>query len=584
MPARLLPPRHPSRASILIGALCGGLPAVLAQAPPAPAPVAPTPLEYRSPVAHPIRASGTFGELRADHFHMGLDVKSARGRSGDALYAVAEGYVSRIKISAAGYGNAVYLDHPDGTRSLYAHLETLAPDLQAVTDSVHYAEEAFEIDVRLPPRRLPVTRGQRLGTMGNTGSSFGAHLHFERRLASTDAAVNPQLTPGIDVRDGRAPDITGLSVYHVDGDGTPGLLRRLTPVGSGGGAYRIDEPVRVPAGRIAFGLAAVDRVEGQRNRNGVFRTTVTVGAGEAAREVWRVTYDTIAYEDSRYIQAHYDFGAKAAGEGYTYRLHRLPGDRLPIYETAVDDGTVVLGFGDSRPVEISTEDARGNRSVLRFTVEGTDQRLERGLAPFNFVVGPGEARELRLGDARFAVPAGAAYAKTFLAGAIRPAGLSGALSSCYDLGDETHPIHDAVRVTVPLARVPEALRGKAYFGPCDPDPSDDDADGRWRVMTSEPSADGATLTGELEEWRPFAVYVDTVAPTVREIGPGVWHIEDDVTAARALRYRVTEEGRWVLAAFDAKRNRLEVRADKWQGGALRVEVSDEAGNRTHVGP
>ena len=540
------------------------------------------PLAYRSPVAHDLRVSGTFGELRADHFHMGLDVRSARGRPGDPLFAVADGFVSRIKISAAGYGNAVYLDHPDGTRSLYAHLETLAPELQAVADSAHYAEEAFEIDVRLSPERLPVILGQRLGTMGNTGSSFGAHLHFERRLSGTDAAVNPQLTAGLPVDDARAPEVTGLSLYAVDGDGAPRLLRRVTPAG-GEGAYRVGEVVEAPAGRIAFGLRAVDRVGRQRNRNGVFRTVVRVGAGAAARELWRVTYDTIAYEDTRYVQAHYDFAAKARGDGYYYRLHRLPGDRLPIYETAAADGTVVLGVGEELPVEIATEDALGNRSVLRFTVRGTGERPRSGLPPFNFAIAPGEATTFTLGDARFDVPAGAAYAKTFLAGALRQAGLSGALSSCYDVGAGTEPIHEAIRVSVPLDRVPVGLRDKVYFGPCDPDPGDDDPDGRWRVMASARSAGGGAIVGELAEWRPFAVYADTVAPTIRRLSPGVYRIEDDVTSARDLRYRVTEDGRWVLAAFDAKRDRLEVRADKWGGAPLRVEVRDEAGNRATEG-
>ena len=533
------------------------------------------PAGYRSPVDHPIRVSGTFGELRADHFHMGLDVKSARGRSGDALYAVAEGFVSRIKISAAGYGNAVYVDHPDGMRSLYAHLETLAPDLQAFADSVHYARESFEIDVRLSPKQLPVTRGQRLGTMGNTGSSFGAHLHYELRRAADDVAVNPVLA-GFDIRDARAPDIRGLSVYGVDGDGRTTLLRQLTPVGAGGG-YRVDQVVDVPAGRIAFGLKAVDRVENQSNRNGVFRTVVRVGEGDAERETWRVTYDSIAYEHTRYVQAHYDFAAKATGEGYYYRLHRLPGDSLGVYE-APGDGSVVVGFGESLPVEVATEDAFGNRAVLRFEVRGTDQQPKSGLAPFNFVIAPGQAASFRLGDAAFEVPPGAAYAKTFLPADLRAARLTGALSRCYDVGAATEPIHDAITVRVPLRNVPAGLRSKAYLGPCDPDPDDGDTDGRWREVPTRLSADGESLVGELEAWRPFAVYVDTVPPSVREIAAGVWHIEDDVTAARALRYRVTEDGKWVLAELDAKRNRLVVRRDKWAGGPLRVTVEDESGN------
>lgn len=535
--------------------------------------VAGLPAGYRSPVDHPIRVSGTFGELRADHFHMGLDVKSSRGRDGDPLYAVADGFVSRVKISAAGYGNALYLDHPNGMRSVYAHMETLAPAIRAFVDSVSYVRESFEVDIRLSPKRLPVTRGQRLGTMGNTGSSFGTHLHYELRRAADDAAVNPMLA-GFPVRDTRAPDIRQLSVYRVDGDGRTTLLRQVTPTRSGDD-YRVASPIRVPAGRVAFGLKAVDRIQGQSNRNGVYRTALSIDG----REVWRVTYDTIPYADTRYIQAHYDFQASAEGAGYYYRLHRLRGDRLGIYDVVEEDGSVVLGFGERRPMEVWTEDALGNRAVLRFEVEGTDEQARSGPAPYNFVLEPGEATDFRLGDASFSVPPSAAYAKTFLAADLRVAGLTGALSSCYDVGTPTEPVHDAIGVRVPLHNVPAGLRTKAYLGPCDPNPRDRDTDGRWRQMPAQLSADGAALVGEMEEWAPFAVHVDTVPPTIRRLSPGVYRIEDDVTDARRLRYRVTEDGEWVLAEFDAKRNRLTVREDKWDGGDLRVAVADEAGNR-----
>ena len=124
---------------------------------------------------------------------MGLDIKSAHQASGDALYAVADGFISRLRVSASGYGNSVYIDHPNGTRSVYAHLDAFTPGIQRLLDSVHYARESFEVEVRLSPKQLPVRAGQQIGIMGNTGSSQGPHLHFELRLASNDAAFNPLL-------------------------------------------------------------------------------------------------------------------------------------------------------------------------------------------------------------------------------------------------------------------------------------------------------------------------------------------------------------------------------------------------------
>ncbi len=376
---------------------------------------------YRSPVGREIKASGTFGELRRDHFHMGLDIKSVNRRVGDPIYAVADGYVSKLKISSAGYGNAIYVDHPNGTRSLYAHLDDFVPEIQALLDSVHYAQESFEIEVQLSPKQLPVRAGQRLGSMGNTGSSQGPHLHFELRLSATDEAFNPLLYD-FPIRDGLAPSLRGLAVYSVDRDGKPTRVAKQS-VSKRGDDYTAAETM-VPPGKVAFGLKAYDVAEGTSNLNGVFGISCRVDG----RLVWRTFYDTIAFEQTRFIQAHYDYAAQSNGDGYYYRLHKLPGDRLRIYETVVDGGVVNVGFGESRQVEIQASDAFGNTSTLRFVVRGdTVGRVDPGLPPFNFVLVPERPSDLRLGDAAFRVEAGSVYTKTFLRGAIRTRGDAGGL-------------------------------------------------------------------------------------------------------------------------------------------------------------
>ena len=529
------------------------------------APMAPNGFGYRSPVSHPIKASGTFGELRRDHFHMGLDVKSARGRTGDALYSVADGYVSRLRVSATGYGNSVYIDHPNGTRSVYAHLDEFTPEIQRLLDSVHYAEERFEIDVRLSPKQIAVAAGQQIGTMGNTGSSQGPHLHFELRRADTDAAMNP-LMFGFPVRDGLAPSLRGLTVYQIDGDGRPTLAAQ-TNLRRSGDSYRLDDELRVPLGRIGFGLKAYDVAEGTSNLNGVYRIECRVDD----ELIWRVTYDTIAYEETRFIQAHYDFAARARGEGYFYRLYRLPGDRLGIYESAVEEGAVSMGFGESRRVEIEACDALGNSSVLRFAIRGDTARKSPEVPPFNYVLEPDTTADFALGDAAFRVERGSVYTKTFLRAAIRTPTRTGALSSCYEIGQDDEPLQLPVAVTLPLKRVPAELRSKVYLGRCDGEPR--------QAMPSEVQPDGLALRGEMRDWTDFAIFVDTVPPSIKELSRGVYRIADDVTGTGALRYRVTHDGVWVLASLDAKRNRLEVRADKLTAaGELRVEVVDAAGN------
>ena len=528
---------------------------------------------YRSPVDHNIKVSGTFGELRQDHFHMGLDIKSARGVAGDPLYAVADGYVSRLRVSAAGYGNAVYIDHPNGTRSVYAHLDAFAPELQAFLDSVHYAEERFEIDIPLRPvtlnslkgaKQFPITKGQYLGTMGNTGSSFGAHLHFELRLADSDAAFNPLLYD-LPVTDTRAPELRGLSVYARLPGGATRLLERVEPVKRGDG-YVLAEPLRVPPGDIGFGLKAYDRQQGTRNLNGVFNIESRCD-GEVH---WRAQYDTVAFEDTRYIQAHYDYPAKRGGDGYFYRLHRLPGDRLTLHEAAPDDGFLPLGFGESRSMRITASDPLGNATTLTFRIIADLEAEAPAFPSYHHVLRPGEPATLSVGAATLDVPPRAVYTTTYLTTEVSDTVAAGAYSRCYTLGDPDEPIHEPITLRIPLERVPMALRPSAYLTSCG---------GGTTSLSAKLSTGSSHLEAALEEWGSYELHVDTTPPTIRVLDRYTYLLEDDITAARDLRYRVTQNGAWVLASFDAKKNRLALRRDKLGKGKIEVEVWDAAGNR-----
>ena len=527
---------------------------------------------FASPVRHPIKVSGTFGELRSDHFHMGLDVKSARGVAGDDVYAVADGYVSRLLVSSAGFGNAVYVDHPaTGTRSVYAHLRAFAPALRRYLDSVHYAEQRFELDLGgLPAKRFPIARGQRLGAMGNTGSSFGAHLHFELRLAADDAAFNPLLYD-LPVRDARAPELRGLGVYARRPNGATELLRRVTPTRDGGSdRYRVAEPIRVPPGAIGLALKAYDRQEGTRNLNGVF----AIESRADGRTHWRARYDTVAFEDTRYIQAHYDYAAKHDGDGYYYRLHRLPADRLALYDAAPDDGFLALGFGESRTVDVTVSDPFGNAATLALTLVADDTAAAAALAPapaYNYLLRAGQATTLRIADAELDVPARAVYHDTYLAVHTADDPADGAYSRCYTLGDPAEPLHDAPTLRVPLGRVPMHLRPNAYLTPCG-----GDTDSR---LPAKLTTGSTHLAARLDAWGAYEVRVDTTAPTIRVLDRRTYRIADDVTAARDLRYRVSQNGTWVLAALDAKTNRLTIRPEHLAPGTVTVEVWDEAGNK-----
>ncbi len=532
---------------------------------------------YRSPVNHPIKISGTFGELRSDHFHMGVDVKSARGVAGDNLYAVADGYISRIRISATGYGNALYIDHPNGTRSLYGHMDSFTPDIQRWVDSVHYARERFEIDIGSDyqepalgtshgSKRFPVKRGQKLGTMGNTGSSFGAHLHYELRLQENDAAFNPLLYD-FPVKDTRAPQMQGLTIYMKEGNGAARAINRFAKLTAKGNAFTLSGVVHVPPGEVGFGLKTYDRQEGTRNLNGVYR----IESRCDDQLHWQATYDTITFEQTRYIQADYDFAAKVNKKGYYYRLHRLPGDQLPLYDVKPNDGWINLGFGESRKIEMTSRDPFGNSATLSFTlIADLPEEAPRDLS-YNYLLPLGQETVANIGAAELSVQPKSVYYDTYLSATVSENLVEGAYSRCYQIGELDEPIHASAKLRLPLQDVPMGLRPNAYLSSC----SDADED----VVTGQLATGSTHLELKLQSWGSFCLRVDTKKPTIKVLDRYTYVIKDDVTSEGGLRYRVSQNGEWRLASYDAKKGRLSVRKDRLNSGKITVEVWDKAGNK-----
>ena len=177
--------------------------------------------DYRAPLDIPLVLSGTFGELRSSHFHSGIDIKT-QGRIGLPVFAIADGYVSRIKISTGGYGKAIYITHPTtGHTSVYAHLNEFTGAIAEYVREMQYARESFEIELFPDPARLQVLKGQEIAKSGNTGGSFGPHLHFELRLDHTGQPINPSRY-GFDVKDERMPELSYLLLYEHFGSGAIG--------------------------------------------------------------------------------------------------------------------------------------------------------------------------------------------------------------------------------------------------------------------------------------------------------------------------------------------------------------------------
>lgn len=315
---------------------------------------------FRYPLDIPVKLNANFGEMRPNHFHMGLDLFTER-RENLPVYAAAEGYIAKIKIDPKGFGNAIYLNHPNGFTTLYAHMNTFPPQVLGAIMEGQYANEQWNGDVEFAAYRFPVKKGQFIGYSGNTGASAGPHVHYEIRRTIDDACLNALLFH--QVYDVTPPDITRLALYDRNHSTYEQMPRMLQPVRVADGYALAGGTVLTNSNRVSFAIVATDRVTGVPNSNGIFEAVVYVDN----QPISGFRLNDIDYLQTRYLNAHIDYRIKMNGGAYLQHLAPLPGDRLPLYFTS-GDGFIQLPDTMARQVKIVVKDAHGNASVLRFTL------------------------------------------------------------------------------------------------------------------------------------------------------------------------------------------------------------------------
>lgn len=318
---------------------------------------------FRNPLDIPMDLSGNFGELRPNHYHMGLDLKTNRVEN-KAVYAAADGYISRIKIEPGGFGRAIYIQHPNGFTTLYAHLNDFNSRLENWVKQQQYTRESWNVFLELAPGQFPVKKGDFLAYSGNTGGSQAPHLHFEIRRTQDDVNANPLLF-GFPLVDNTAPRLLRLAVY----DRTKSLYEqspRLIPVKASGNSYTTTPVLlTVASPRISFAVTAFDTHTGSINLNGIYEALLYVDN----EVVTGFRMDSISYNNTRYLNAHIDYRTKSLGGAWLQHLSELPGYVNSIYKKARGNGVIDISDGAVHTVRIVVKDAYDNTALLAYSVQ-----------------------------------------------------------------------------------------------------------------------------------------------------------------------------------------------------------------------
>lgn len=539
---------------------------------------------FRNPLDIPITLAGNFGEIRNNHFHSGLDFKT-ENREGLPVYAVADGYVSRIKVQAAGYGNALYITHPNGFVTVYGHLSAYNNAITAVLRKEQYRSESFEVDMTLTPDVLPVKKSDLVALSGNTGGSRGPHLHFEVRDEKTEFAINPLLF-GFDVKDSVKPVISKIGIYpmneisFVNGKNTESFFGVVPRKGADAGiSYPINDTLKVH-GFIGFGITTFDTEDARTNVNGTYSVQVKID-GEL---IYMHKINTFSFDQWRYVNAHIDYPIKKKKGAIIQRCFLLPNNKLPIYEVRKNRGYYLFTDAKAHLVQLTASDYFGNTKAVSFYVKSS---------PLAGVIAPAPKAKNAVKEfyynqensfsSRFVkvdLPKDAIYNDINFE--FYESDSSKGIAGLYHIHRDDEPVQSLYDIRIKPRILPK----------------------RYQNKTVVVSMNGGVRVSEGGDWDPefngvktktktfgaFTLAIDTIPPVLAPLNA---FANKKITAVKALRFRMydglsgiksyygTIDGKWILMQCDAKSNLLYYIFDERIGPGsheLKVLVEDKKGN------
>ncbi len=527
---------------------------------------------FRNPLDIPMQLVANFGELRPNHYHMGLDIRTMQ-RENLPVYAAADGYVRKIKIEKSGFGNAIYIEHFNGFTTLYAHLNSFYPELAAYIKTQQYHIQSWEQEIDIDPELFPVKKGQFIALSGNTGGSQGPHLHFEIRETETGNNLNPLLF-GFGLPDYTPPSVYRLVYYdrnHSTYQGNPIVIGIR---GVGGNYSALANVVALQSPKISFGIGADDMITGMHGHVGIY-----------SAEVWMddvlqtgFTFNDISYDETRYINGSIDYKTKMKGGSYIQHLSRLPGNKGSFFE-GTQDGVISIEDSEVHKVKIVVKDVAGNTSTLVFNCRwnGANEKITEMA---NVVLmPPGKPNNFETNDFKVIFSKDAFYDTMPFFHSKELVNDAKAVSLLHHVADYTLPVHDSFSVQIkPTVYLPENLRDRIVVH----------LQSNKRTEVEKGVWIDGMVQAKFKYFGNVMLLLDTIAP---KITPSGWVnggslsgkkmfallIKDDVEDVK--NFRVYLDGKWLL--FSRKSDFfIHTFDEKTTSGKheLRVLVDDEAGN------
>ncbi|MCK9400489.1 MAG: M23 family metallopeptidase [Bacteroidales bacterium] len=540
---------------------------------------------FQPPVDFRMLLSGTFGEVRANHFHSGIDIKTG-GVEGSSVYAIADGYVSRIKVSALGFGRALYVTHSNGYVSVYAHLNRYNKVIEDYVRKEQYSEESFEIELFPSLGEILVKKGEIIAYSGNSGSSGGPHLHFEIRDGASQKIINPLLF-GYVVKDIFRPRISLLKIYPEDENArVNGNNRSYSyPVEGWGEKHRLNvsQPIHL-SGKVSFAIQVSDQQNDTDNKNGPYSIALYIDKELA----YQYRMETFSFDETRYVNSLLDY-AEYMKSGVRLQRTRIdPGNKLRIYNKTGDHGTFSFNDTLQHGITYEVKDVIGNTALLTFKVKSEKPEIlvSKQSSTSNFPISNfnyNTSNHFENTSVILDAPAGVFY-DSFHFKYDSTRRVTGTFSAVQRIHDKFTPVHDYITLSIKPRDLPERLRDKALIVKINDDGKGfTSVGGKWES--------NGYVRAKIREFGNYSVSVDTMPPKINPVQAETFKnltgqkkikfiISDEMSGIST--YRGTLNGKWVLMEYDAKNDLLFYTIDEQllKGeNNMKLEVVDMKNNR-----
>jgi hypothetical protein len=515
---------------------------------------------FASPLKIPIALSANFGELRYDHFHSGVDIKT-QGVTGKEVLATASGYVYRISISPGGFGKAIYLRHSSGYTTVYAHIDKFIPEIEEYIVSKQYEEKSYMVTLWPPKDKFRFNQGDLIAWSGNSGSSAGPHLHYEIRKSDNEMPVNPQLFD-LGVEDKYSPVIEELVIYQAGrntliNDRNKALKIRTT---GGNGNYYIPSGSQISiSGPAGFGFKSYDLTSNSPNKSSVYSIKLKIDSVP----VFGYQMDSFSFNDSKYVNSHIDYETYLKEDEFVERAFVLPNDKLDVYRNLINRGIYNFNDKNKHHIELIVSDIYNNKSSLSFYVNSVPLTSAFPATEDNNTVTMPYNRNNKFVSKNIIVniPSGTLY-DTLWFEFSKTEGNANMYSDIYHVHNRYTPVHKSYTLSIKPDKVPSGKSSKLVIVQLLDNIAKIPLRTKW---------ENGFLVAKSGSFGSFYAGIDTIAPV---ISPNGLFSGADLSGKQEMRIRITDDfsgiksyepvidGKWALFEYDQKNSALTYKFDR----------------------